>query len=368
MLDIQDLTKSYVVPSGQVAALRRLNLTVSAGEFFVLLGPSGCGKTTLLRCVAGLEQPEDGHIVLDGKTLSRVSDRFFADPEDREVAMVFQSYAVWPHMTVFENVSFPLTEAKTKQYSSSQVTAKVKDCLSLVRLSGLEHHSAATLSGGQQQRVALARALIREPKLLLMDEPLSNLDAKLREEMRDEIKELTKKLGVTTLHVTHDQTEAMALADVIAVMDGGEILEIGHPETLYCQPRNRTVAEFLGRTNWVAGVLKAPGLVSTDIGTVTTLQGTAVPIGGRVTVGIRPEWIQLSTLAENTANAFTGTIEDRTFLGDAVVYWVRINSTRLVVKTTLLDLPSSGAVAIKLPSERCMIFDERSAMIESGTI
>ena len=127
----------------------------------------------------------------------------------------------------------------------------MKDSLSLVRLSGLEHHSAATLSGGQQQRVALARALIREPKLLLMDEPLSNLDAKLREEMRDEIKELTKKLGVTTLHVTHDQTEAMALADVIAVMDGGEILEIGHPETLYCQPRNRTVAEFLGRTNWV---------------------------------------------------------------------------------------------------------------------
>jgi iron(III) transport system ATP-binding protein len=297
--------------------------------------------------------------------LSRAPDGFFADPEDREVAMVFQSYAVWPHMTVYENVAFPLTETKLKQYPSSQVKTKVKDALSLVRLSGFEEHSAATLSGGQQQRVALARALIREPKLLLMDEPLSNLDAKLREEMRDEIKELTKKLGVTTLHVTHDQTEAMALADVIAVMDGGEVLEIGHPETLYCQPKNRTVAEFLGRTNWIAGVLKAPELVSTEIGPMT-VNGAKQPIGGRVTVGIRPEWIQLKTVPENTGNEFTGTIEGRTFLGDAVVNLVRINSTRLVIKTTLLDLPSSGPVVIKLPSERCIIFDNFSATVQSG--
>jgi iron(III) transport system ATP-binding protein len=223
------------------------------------------------------------------------------------------------------------------------------------------------LSGGQQQRVALARALIREPKLLLMDEPLSNLDAKLREEMRDEIKDLTKKLGVTTLHVTHDQTEAMALADVVAVMERGEILEIGHPETLYCAPRNRTVAEFLGRTNWLPGVLRAPGLVSTGIGDVSTTNGSQAPIGSRVTVGIRPEWIQVSTAPENDANAFTGTIEGRTFLGDAVVYWVRVNSTRLVVKTNLLDLPASGAAVIKLPSERCIIFDEPAAAEKSGT-
>ncbi len=367
MLEVHGLTKSYAVPSGEVAALRQLNLTVGEGEFFVLLGPSGCGKTTLLRCVAGLEQPEDGHILLDGKTLSGVSDGFFADPEDREVAMVFQTYAVWPHMTVFQNVAFPLTETKNKRYSSSQVAAKVKECLNLVRLGGFEDHSAATLSGGQQQRVALARALIREPKLLLMDEPLSNLDAKLREEMRDEIKDLTKKLGVTTLHVTHDQTEAMALADVVAVMERGEILEIGHPEKLYCAPRNRTVAEFLGRTNWVPGVLRAPGLVSTDIGELRTMHGSQAPIGSRVTVGIRPEWIQISASTENSANAFTATIEGRTFLGDAVIYWVRVNSTRIVIKTTLLDLPPNGTAVIKLPSDRCMIFDESTATATSGT-
>jgi iron(III) transport system ATP-binding protein len=366
MLDIQGLTKSYVVPGGHVAALRRLNLTVAEGEFFVLLGPSGCGKTTLLRCVAGLEQPEEGRVLLDGTIVSSASDGFFADPEDREVAMVFQSYAVWPHMTVYENVAFPLTETKSKKYASPKVSDKVRDALSLVRLSGFEKHSAATLSGGQQQRVALARALIREPKLLLMDEPLSNLDAKLREEMRDEIKELTKKLGVTTLHVTHDQTEAMALADVVAVMDAGEILEMGHPETLYCQPKNRTVAEFLGRTNWLGGELKAPGVVATDIGTIMAVNGTEIPIGRRVTVGIRPEWIQLRTASERTPNEFTGTIEGRTFLGDAVVSVVRVDNTRLIIKTSLLDLPSNGSVVIKLPSERCIIFDEYPARVDAG--
>jgi iron(III) transport system ATP-binding protein len=356
MLRIRDLSKSFESPSGEILAVRELNLTVDEGKFFVLLGPSGCGKSTLLRCIAGLEPFERGEIQLDGRVVSSAENGSFTAPEDREVAMVFQSYAVWPHMTVFQNVAFPLTEAKGKRLSSGQVTNKVKTALELVRMSGFEAHPAANLSGGQQQRVALARALIREPKLLLMDEPLSNLDAKLREEMRDEIKDLTKTLGVTTLHVTHDQTEAMALADVLAVMHQGRLLELGAPEVLYRRPGNRIVAEFLGRTNWFAGIVESPDRVRSPFGAVQCPTENFAT-GLKVVLGIRPEWIELKNPGENSPNCFEATIDSRSFLGEAVLYWVSIGGARLLVKT-VLDLPANARTAVVLPPERWVIFPD----------
>lgn len=358
MLKITNLAKQFEVPGGQIKAVRDLDLMVEEGSFFVLLGPSGCGKTTLLRCVAGLEQPEDGQIYLGERLLSSPRDHMYVDPEDREVAMVFQSYAVWPHMTVFENVAFPLTEAKRKRYPPAQVAAKVREALGLVRLGGFERHSAATLSGGQQQRVALARALIREPKLLLMDEPLSNLDAKLREEMRDEIKELTRSLGVTTLHVTHDQTEAMALADLLAVMHDGSILEIGEPESLYRKPGNRIVAEFLGRTNWIGGIVQGDGSVKTELGLLKCPLPNGATPGRTLTLGIRPEWVELRAEPCSGPNSFVGTVEVRMFLGDAVLYWVRVGQARLMVRTTLADFAVGGSVSVVAPGERWVVFSE----------
>jgi iron(III) transport system ATP-binding protein len=358
MLKVVNLTKQFEVPGGRVSAVRNLDLTVNPGEFFVLLGPSGCGKSSLLRCVAGLESIDSGDIYLGDRLLSSSEKRVFVDPEDREVAMVFQSYAVWPHMTVFENIAFPLTQAKNKRCSPSEVTKRVKQIMQLVRLSGFERYKTATLSGGQQQRVALARALIREPELLLMDEPLSNLDAKLREEMRDEIKELTQRLGVTTLHVTHDQTEAMALADVLAVMSNGRILEIGSPETLYRRPSNRTVAEFLGRTNWVAGTIEAGGASTTEIGTMRAPAFANFTIGSKVSVGFRPEWIDLKMGAESGPNRFSGVIEARTFLGDSVIYWVSVGGKRLMAKSTVSDISAMSSVTVNIPVERCVIFPE----------
>lgn len=356
MLTISHLTKRFDVAAGEVVALRDLNLSVDRGKFFVLLGPSGCGKSTLLRCVAGLEGFDEGEIVLDGRLLSSGPKNIFIDPEDRDVAMVFQSYAVWPHMTVFENVAFPLTEAKQKRCSPSQIKSKVKGILELVRLTGLESYSAATLSGGQQQRVALARALIREPKLLLMDEPLSNLDAKLREEMRDEIKDLTRSLGVTTLHVTHDQTEAMALADSMAVMSNGQILETGDPEELYRRPGTRAVAEFLGRTNWLSGTVEGAGRVHTPMGPASISLCERFRIGDNVSLGIRPEWIELCGDGSEMRDAFPGWIEGRTFLGEAVIYRVRVGDCKLLVKSHATNLPTAGAVSVVISPAHWVVF------------
>lgn len=356
MLRITGLSKRFEVPGGDIRAVWELELTVGEGEFFVLLGPSGCGKSTLLRCIAGLEQIDGGDIILADQLISSTRSNVSVDPEDRDVAMVFQSYAIWPHMTVFENVAFPLTEAKKRRFSAAQVATKVRDTLKLVRLEGFERHSAATLSGGQQQRVALARALVREPKLLLMDEPLSNLDAKLREEMRDEIKDLTRMLKMTTLHVTHDQTEAMALADLMAVMSDGRILEVGEPESLYRRPSNRTVAEFLGRTNWLTATVEGPDVVRAEMGIVKCPLQNGVAIGSPVSLGIRPECVELRAEPAQASNSFSGTIESRMFLGDAAIYWVRVGQARLMVKTTEPEFPSSGPINVVMPKQRWVVF------------
>jgi iron(III) transport system ATP-binding protein len=285
VIEIHSLRKTFKTGADSVRALDGVDLRVEEKEFFVLLGMSGSGRTTLLRCVAGLEKPDGGEIVLGERKVSQAERGLFIPPEDRALGMVFQSYAVWPHMSVFDNVAFPLTDGR-KKLRRSEVRDRVARALELVQLSGLEERPVPFLSGGQQQRVALARALAVEPKVLLMDEPLSNLDARLREEVRDEIRSLAEKLGITVLYVTHDQVEAMALADRLAVMSRGKILQIGAPADLYHSPLDRNVGQFLGAMNEFAGVVEDGNRVKTELG----VWQCAVPDGipGKVIVAIRP--------------------------------------------------------------------------------
>ncbi|HEX9263303.1 MAG TPA: ABC transporter ATP-binding protein, partial [Candidatus Binatia bacterium] len=252
MISISGLCKNFRTGDHAVAALQAIDLEVGRGEFFVLLGPSGSGKTTLLRSVAGLEKPDEGEISLNGKTVYSRSRRVCAAPEEREIGMVFQSYAIWPHLTVAENIGLVLTHGRSRM-SKKRAVEPIRRSLELVQLENFEDRPARLLSGGQQQRVALARALAVNPALLLMDEPLSNLDARLREEVRANIKKLATQLGITVLYVTHDQVEAMVLADRIAVMAQGKILQIGNPFELYRSPANALVAEFFGSINWIRG-------------------------------------------------------------------------------------------------------------------
>jgi len=240
LLKILHLIKKY----GRLNAVNDLSLDVEKGDIVALLGPSGCGKTTTLRCVAGLEKPDDGEIIINGKTV--FSRNVFVPPEKRNVGMVFQSYALWPHMNVFDNVAYPL---KLRRYARPEIRKQVLKALELVGLSGMEYKFPSQLSGGQQQRVALARAIVYEPQLILLDEPLSNLDAKLRERVRGELKYLLKKIGLTALYVTHDQEEAFVIADRIVLMDAGRIVQVGTPMEIYEKPANKFVAEFIGRAN-----------------------------------------------------------------------------------------------------------------------
>src|SRR5689334_867354 len=267
MIRMRSLKKTFSGSAERVQAVDYVDLQLEEKEFFVLLGLSGSGKTTLLRCVAGLEKPDAGEICLGAQIVSSAELGIFVPPEDRGLGMVFQSYAVWPHMTVFNNVAFPLASGKRK-LQRARLKDRVMSALDLVQLAPLADRPVPFLSGGQQQRVALARALAVEPKVLLMDEPLSNLDARLREEVRDEIRSLAKKLGITVLYVTHDQVEAMALADRIAVMSAGRILQIGAPRELYDRPATRSVGSFLGSMNELQGTASEGGGIKTRLGKI----------------------------------------------------------------------------------------------------
>ena len=336
-------------------AVDGVDLQVEEKEFFVLLGLSGSGKTTLLRCVAGLEKPEEGEIALGEQMVSAAQRGIFVPPEDRALGMVFQSYAVWPHMTVFDNVAFPLANGRRK-LRRAVIRQKVMEALELVQLAGLADRPVPFLSGGQQQRVALARALAVEPKILLMDEPLSNLDARLREEVRDEIRGLAKKLGITVLYVTHDQVEAMALADRIAVMSGGKILQIGGPEDLYNFPQNRTVGAFLGSMNEFAGQVEANGRVRIDLGVVQcgAVNGS-VP---EVVVAVRPEDISLSRAPSGMPNEFPARLVSSLFFGDITVYHLAAGGKTLRSKTTAAhrDLVAGEEVYVYFPATKVKIF------------
>ncbi len=308
---------------GEVTAVRDVNIDIQRGEFLTLLGPSGCGKTTTLRLIAGFEFPTSGQIILEDKVINNVP------PNRREMAMVFQSYALFPHLSVFENVAYGL---KVKGLGKDEIRRRVARALELVDLMGMENRAPNQLSGGQQQRVALARALVMEPKVLLLDEPLSNLDAKLREQMRTELRRIQQTLGITAVYVTHDQTEAMTLSDRIVVMNKGQIEQIGTPEDIYMRPASAFVADFIGRTNFLPGQVRA---VERDT-LVLDVWGKSVQVpqparsyapGDKVLLVARPEFVRLSA----GEGRFQGIVRRSSYLGSFVEYDVDVHGQNVVV-------------------------------------
>jgi iron(III) transport system ATP-binding protein len=335
---------------------------VEQGEFFTLLGPSGCGKTTTLRSIAGLERPDGGSISLRGKVVFDSRDGIFVVPNQRNVGMVFQSYAIWPHLNVFENVAFPLRASGRRNLS--EISDKVERALDLVGLQGFEQRPATQLSGGQQQRVALARALVREPDVLLLDEPLSNLDTKLRERMRSELKRLQRDLGITTIYVTHDQMEGMVLSDRVAIMSGGQILQLGNPHDVYELPGSHFVADFMGATNLIAGVLRArverPSIevVETDVGPLKCAFSSECEAGTQVTISVRPENIHIgSDSVYEDSNVLEGKVTERSFWLGMVEYAIDVRGFEFRVRSiadggTLL---SDQNVRLKLMPDKCVV-------------
>src|SRR5262245_12535879 len=370
MLEIHNLSKSFSVRGGKaVKAIDQVSFNVAPGEFFTLLGPSGCGKTTTLRCVAGLERPLGGTIVLRGRVVFDAGKRVFVVPNQRNIGMVFQSYAIWPHLTVFNNVAFPLKSAGQRTFRI--LRDKVERALNLVGLGGFEDRPATQLSGGQQQRVALARALVKEPDLLLLDEPLSNLDTKLRERMRSELKRLQRELGITTLYVTHDQMESVVLSDRIAVMKGGRILQLGRPGEIYDRPNSEFVADFMGATNLLNGTVRrevhaaALELVDTEIGPILCTFSERMDCGSRVVVSVRPENIKLAR--ENRpeeSNSIDGRIKERSYYMGLVEYTINVRGHDLKVRSAAdgAELNGDNAVYLKLAPEKCVAIGQQEEM------
>lgn len=359
-LTIQDLNKAY----GPVMAVQDLSLQVQEGEMLVLVGPSGCGKTTTLRCLAGLERPTSGSIRIGQRLVTAIEDGIFLPPERREIGMVFQSYAVWPHMTVFENVAYPLRAGRVPR---NAIRKRVMEALELVQLDQLADRYSSQISGGQQQRVALARSLVAQPKLLLFDEPLSNLDANLRLQMRVEIKELQNRLGFTAVYVTHDQTEAMAIADRIAIMDQGLLRQIGSPRAIYERPANVFVAGFMGTTNLLSGdvetVADGGAVVRADgdmVATVADAAGAAPR--EKAFVSIRPEALAIkpeNSARESDGNFWEGTVSLATFIGEQIIYRVDVGPHRLEIHarpTEMIDIGTN--VLVTAPPERCVLLKD----------
>lgn len=334
---------------GGVTAVNDFDLVVEDGEFVSILGPSGCGKTTTLRMVAGFERATEGEIYIGDECVSSSLKNKFVPPEKRDIGMVFQSYAVWPHMTVLDNVGYPL---KIQKVAKEDRIKRVKEMLALVHLEEYAERYPHQLSGGQQQRVALARALVARPGLLLLDEPLSNLDAKLRESMRFEILALQKELGITVVYVTHDQGEAMAMSDRIVVMSKGFVQQIGAPHEIYANPANKMVADFIGLVNFLPGEI-TDGRVHIA-GMATSLPNPS-NLTGSVTIAVRPENITLSS--EN--GTMKGILTHRFYLGDAVDYRVQVGDemVRVIVKGADLQQFKDGET-VHLDFERIMVFEK----------
>lgn len=361
MLKVENLRKSYTADTGTVEAVKGVSFELRPGEFYTLLGPSGCGKTTTLRCVAGLEEPTGGEIYLGDRCVYSAPRRINEPSHKRDVGMVFQSYAIWPHMNVFDNVAFPLTYGR-RRVSKREIKERVMSSLELVQMGGMEYRPAPLLSGGQQQRVALARALVYEPKMLLLDEPLSNLDAKLRTEMRLELKALVERLGLSTLYVTHDQIEALSMSDRIGVMHGGSIIQEGSAREIYLSPRSQFIATFIGSINVLKGqVLKR--LENQDIGAVQsgTIELTCylpkgVKKGDTVDVGVRPEAIEVtSEPPKSKDNVLEGFVEHSTFVGDALECKVRCGDALFQARTAgFIELKRDERVFLHLPPSRCV--------------
>lgn len=352
ILSLHGVTKLY----GKVRAVDSLSLEIGQGQIFTLLGPSGCGKTTTLRMIAGLERPDEGDIELKGRPIVSVTRGVFVNPEKRNMGMVFQSYAIWPHMTVFKNVAYPLQLRRVRR---AEIREKVRKALNLVGLEHLEDRPATHLSGGQQQRVAIARALVYEPEVLLLDEPLSNLDAKLREQMRLDIKRLQERLGITLVYVTHDQLEALSLSDQVVVMNLGQIEQQGTARNLYDHAKTPFVRDFVGKTVVLGAKLHsvtdsritvelndAPG---TYIHCPNHRKGRFTS-GQAVFVSVRPEDIVLKRDGERGENTLPGSIETLLFVGERCECEVKVgNETILLYTPRNLALAPSQPVLLHLP-------------------
>ena len=355
---ISGLSRYYYSEGKQIKALDNVDLTIPANKIFTLLGPSGCGKTTLLRCIVGLEVPDSGEIYIGDELVWSSEKKIFVPPENRGLGMVFQTYAIWPHMNVFDNVAYPLQTSKTSQ---TEIREKVAKALNFVQLDGYENRPATKLSGGQQQRVALARALVAEPKVILFDEPLSNLDAKLREETRKELRSFLSELLITAVYVTHDRIEALALSDLIAVMRAGKIVELGDPKKIYFNSDDRFVADFIGRANLIKGkIAKHQGehaVFTSEIGSLVALNSQNIAVGEEAMLCVRPEFIRLAPeqVAEGH-NLFSGKMESLIFIGEAYEGEIRVGETLLT--TTIdptADIVEGDTITISFDPDHCFL-------------
>jgi iron(III) transport system ATP-binding protein len=331
MLKVAKLIKAFPGKDGPITVIDGISFTVPEGLCYALLGPSGCGKTTTLRCIAGLETASSGRIEIAGTVVSDPESGLFVPVHERPIGMVFQSYAIWPHLDVFENVAYPLRVQRSR-LPRTEIEARVADVLALVGMAAMARRPATQLSGGQQQRVALARALVRRPALLLLDEPLSNLDARLRVNMRNELAELVARVGVTALYVTHDQAEAFALAHRVAVMNAGHIVQEGTPREIYARPNASFIAEFLGAANLLAGRVAARSSngvarVAIEGCNLDLVFETTAPVGTTVDLVLRPEHLVVTTSKPaGDANVLAGSIGKISFLGSVVECVVAVES------------------------------------------
>ena len=369
---VKNLIKQF--PGNDLPALDGVSFTVDEGESVALLGPSGCGKTTTLRCIAGLEHPDQGEIWLDDRQIT-LNARHLIPPERRGMGMVFQSYSIWPHMTVNENIAIGL---RAKGLKKAEAQQKIEEVLELVRMPGLASRPATDLSGGQQQRVALARSLALEPKVLLFDEPLSNLDVTLREQMRFELRELLQRLAITSVYVTHDQTEAFVISDKVCIMHFGKLVQVGTPKEIYQKPTTRFVAEFIGSSNILSGTIRetSGNLVLVDFGNnqVLWVTGTASP-NAQVEVSIRREGVTLcrDPIAQ-PGNAVEVVIAQRVYMGSTYQYSVSLADQSMHIIIGLDgELAVNEHVWVVVPPENAMVLgaptiDETGQAVQQDTV
>ena len=373
MLKVDNLRKQYIsgdgTPGGGVFGI---GFEVAEGELFTLLGPSGCGKTTTLRSIAGLEEPDTGLISLAGRDIFNSESGFSLPMHERDIGMVFQSYAIWPHMNVFDNAAYPLVVSRKKRFSKKAIEEKVTHILEMVGMGEFIRRPSTQLSGGQQQRLALARALTREPGLLLLDEPLSNLDALLREQMRVELKRLQQESGVTSIYVTHDQSEALAISDRIAVMNEGHIMQVGTPTEIYDRPASRFVANFIGKTNLIQGELAgdaAPdsyGKVQTGLGAFKCFFPVSATGRQKIVFVVRPEKILLAGAETPDAasvpedNRVKGVVQSEVYLGEIVEFTIGLDDGNdLIVRIPPgKDIATGDEVIAHFPPENTIALIE----------
>jgi len=344
---VREIKKIFSTSKGKILVLDNINLEIKSGELFIILGPSGCGKTTLLNIIAGLEEPTEGEIFFGDKVVFSSQKHIFLEPFERDVAMVFQSYALYPHMTVYQNMAFPLKNLKFKREEIKKQVIKIAQML---RIETLLERKPTELSGGQKQRVAIGRALVRTPKVLLMDEPLSNLDAQLRAEMRVELKLLIKDLGITTIYVTHDQIEAMTLGDRIAILKEGVLQQIGDPNELFYHPKNIFVAGFIGTPSM--------NFLSAEI------IRDKLPIKNRdITIGIRPQDIEIRPPNKGIINVSVQLVEKT---GDKYIVYVDYKKQKIVIETS--NFSGEREISLFWPKEKTHFFNKKGERIESAKI